>query len=73
MHDLVGIKARGQHSNDPLRREALEFVISRSGSDEKSQRSPALLKTWISPYGRNDKKIEMTEKRYYIKVSTVSG
>jgi len=36
--------------------ETFNFVISRSGSDEKSQRSLALLGTWISPYGRNGRK-----------------
>jgi hypothetical protein len=51
---------------------AFEFVISRSGSDEKSERSLALLGTWISPCGRNDrqKKAEMTGNRYYSKVSS---
>jgi len=39
-----------------LRERALNFVISRSGSDEKSKRSLALLGTWISPCGRNDRK-----------------
>jgi len=39
------------------------FVISRSGSDEKSERSLALLGTWISPCGRNDReRVEMTER-----------
>ena len=35
-----------------------KFVISRSDSDEKSKRSLALLGTWISPCGRNDRKVE---------------
>jgi len=43
-----------------MRRGALEFVISSSGSDEKSARSLALLGTWISPCGRNDIKVKMT-------------
>jgi len=34
----------------------LNFVISRRGSDEKSYRSLSLLGTWISPFGRNDRK-----------------
>ena len=45
-----------------------EFVISRSGSDEKSEGSLALLGTWISPCGRNDIKVEKTKNRYYSKV-----
>jgi len=42
--------------------EAIEFVISRSGSDEKSKRPLTLLGIWISPFGRNDRKVEMTER-----------
>src|SRR4030042_1873015 len=49
-----------------------EFVISRSDSDEKSKRSLALLGTWISPRGRNDRKFEMPKNRYHLKVSNDS-
>jgi glutamate N-acetyltransferase/amino-acid N-acetyltransferase len=51
----VNYEFRRRKKNFLNPRLTFEYVISRSGNDEKSQRSLALFETWISPCGRNDR------------------